>query len=106
MQATKQIIWSKDRYGEVMHFTYQGATVQVRRYPGPEQWGWNFEHFIAINGDHYPYGVPYRTFGIAVRVAKHRITKGDFESSDWFLNNGSFSIQRPDEGIGYTTIAL
>jgi hypothetical protein len=79
----------------ILHFQYGGATVQISRYPGPDAWGWDWQHFIAINGDHSPYGVPYRYYGTAANVAKRRIDKGDFEPSEYFLKWGSFSLDYP-----------
>jgi hypothetical protein len=83
----------------VLYFQYKDAVVQVRRYPGPSEWGWSWQHFIAINGDGYPYGVPYEHLGTAIKVAKRRIDKGDFESSRWFLENRSFAVDESKRAI-------
>lgn len=87
---------SKPEFKEnIVQFQYHGATVQISRYPGPAAWGWQWQHFISIDGDGYPYGVPYRHYGIAVRVAKRRIDKGDYDPSPLFKNTGSFSVDYP-----------
>jgi hypothetical protein len=84
----------------VMRFDYGGANVEITRYPGPPAWGWQWEHFISINGDHYPYGRPYQHFGVAVRAAKHRIDKSDFETSEIFRKYGEHWLHEPSVELG------
>ena len=81
---------------EAVRFQYKGATIQISRYPGPDVWGWNWQHFVAVNGDSMGlHGRPYQHYGVAVRVAKRHVDKGDFESSKLLLKTGSFSSNAP-----------
>jgi hypothetical protein len=77
----------------VTYFRYLGATVEIRRYASD----WypcveGYQYFIAINGDHYPYGLPYFRLSKAIRAAKRRIEKEDFETDDIFLMTGVFTV--------------